>query len=318
MKNQFNESAFKEAIPLYERAIQLDPNFTDAYISFGQYWSYGGLVWGIFNEREAWDKAKLLFERALELDPTNYTVALELHIGYFYYDWNFADFEFFIKEVNETETFDKSEYQIFSDFSMKIGKFDEVILFCDSEIKKFPLNSLGYIHLSWSLFLSGNKDRSNEVIDSSQSMFTDDLHYLMESSRLYYYLGDYKNSKKLLDILMNNFKDRPPLIIWLNAVFANVEKNSESAQNNLDKLHQHYNDKVSGSPAWFIALYYCHIKDYEKAFEWLQKSYDRHEVEMTWLKEEPLLRPLRSDPRYIELYDKVGFSKIAPITPYVN
>jgi TolB-like protein/AraC-like DNA-binding protein len=37
--NQYNKTAFKNAIPLYERAIQLDPNFTDAYIGFGRHWS---------------------------------------------------------------------------------------------------------------------------------------------------------------------------------------------------------------------------------------------------------------------------------------
>jgi hypothetical protein len=31
---------------------------------------------------------------------------------------------------------------------------------------------------------------------------------------------------------------------------------------------------------------------------------------MTWLREEPLLIPLRDDQRYKDLYDKVGFSKI--------
>ncbi len=70
----------------------------------------------------------------------------------------------------------------------------------------------------------------------------------------------------------------------------------------------------SGSPAWFTALYYASIGNHEKALEWLQKSYDRHEVEMIWLREEPVLKPVRSDPRYIELYHKVGF----PMPPRPN
>jgi hypothetical protein len=32
-------------------------------------------------------------------------------------------------------------------------------------------------------------------------------------------------------------------------------------------------------------------------------------VEMTWLKVEPALEPLRSDPRWQEMLDKVGFPK---------
>ncbi len=314
--DQLNKNAFKEAIPLYERAITLDPNFTEAYISFGEFWMLGGLIWGIVEEQQAWTKAKVLLERAYELDPTNYSITSFLNNGYFYYDWNFVAVENYLKKVNETE--DSFESHLgFTDFYQKMGKFDKHLLSHENQIKKFPLDPWNYILNAWSLFLLDKKDQSHQLLASCEAMFTDDLNYLMESSRLYYYLGDYKSSKKQLDDLMNNFPDRPPLIIWLNAVLANVNGNSES-QYYLNLLQEQYNTKVSGSPAWFIALYYAHIKDYNKTFEWLQKSYNRHEVEMTWLKEEPLLRPLRTDPRYIELYDKVGFSKISPITPYVD
>ena len=59
---------------------------------------------------------------------------------------------------------------------------------------------------------------------------------------------------------MTNFVDRPPIVNWLNAVLAHVSEDPEMAQNYLNQLLQQYNDKVSGSPAWFIALYYSHIK----------------------------------------------------------
>lgn len=43
------------------------------------------------------------------------------------------------------------------------------------------------------------------------------------------------------------------------------------------------------------------------AFEWLEKAYQDHEVEMYWLKVEPSFEPLRSDPRWQGMLDKVGF-----------
>ena len=85
---------------------------------------------------------------------------------------------------------------------------------------------------------------------------------------------------------------------------------NEDAKIYLDELKNLYDKHSSGSPAWFIALYYCYFEDYENTFIWLQKSYDRHDAEMTWLQEEPLLIPLRNDERYKDLYHKIGFSKI--------
>jgi hypothetical protein len=99
-----------------------------------------------------------------------------------------------------------------------------------------------------------------------------------------------------------------------------MDGNSKVTFQYLAELQNEYDKGSSGSPAWFIALYYAHVKEYERTFEWLQKSYDRHEVELLWLRAEPLLTPIRNDLRYKNIYDKVGFSSIdLPIkTPSTN
>ena len=140
----------------------------------------------------------------------------------------------------------------------------------------------------------------------------------METAKYDYYMDKIELSKQQLQQLRDNFDDRPPIVLWLMAVHAQLEGNTIIRKEGFEKLRSKFNDNVSGSPAWFIALYYCHTKDYDRAFEWLEKSYDHHEVEMMWLREEPLLRPLRTDPRYVDLYERVGFSKISPITPYTE
>ena len=62
-----------------------------------------------------------------------------------------------------------------------------------------------------------------------------------------------------------------------------------------------------GSPSFFIAQIYAGIGEPELAFEWLEKSYEAHEVEMIWLKIEPQFNSLRDDPRFIDLMKRVGF-----------
>jgi len=305
-----NEISFRNAIPLYEKAIALDSSFVDAYAGLGQIWIYSGLIWGIFDEQVAWSKAKTLLKKAYELDPTNIEVANELYRGYFYYDWNFVATENYLKKVFENHGFDGPKYASFNDYFLKTGRPDRAYLTIRYQSKDMPTESWSYISEAWDAYYSGKKEQSHQIISSYASMFVDDLDYLREASKLYYYLGDYKNSKKQLELIINNFSDRPPIIIWLSAVLANIDGNGKDSQKYLDQLYQQYNDNTSGSPAWFIALYYCHTKDNKKVFEWLQKSYEHHEVEMLWLREEPLLRPLRTDHRYIKLYNKIGFSEI--------
>ena len=139
-------------------------------------------------------------------------------------------------------------------------------------------------------------------------MFNDDA-YLSTAARYYFYMGEYENSKILINNILTDRRDslRLPLAIWLNAVYAKKDNNIEKVNAYLDELYEKYEKEASGSPAWFVALYYCAVNDYENAFTWLQKSYDRHEAEMLWLREEPLLIPVRNDERYQKLYKKVGF-----------
>jgi tetratricopeptide (TPR) repeat protein len=153
-------------------------------------------------------------------------------------------------------------------------------------------------------------DEALDLLDRTNSLYDDNWFYLRESARHYFYLSAYEKSKNQLNKILTKFPDYPPILMWLNAVFAQKEGDSKKKDKHLAELHNEYNTDSSGSPAWFLAMFYCTLQDYERAFEWLQKSYDRHEVEMTWLREEPLLAPVRSDPRYKDLYEKVGFSDI--------
>jgi len=42
------------------------------------------------------------------------------------------------------------------------------------------------------------------------------------------------------------------------------------------------------------------------AFHWLDKAYAAHEVEMYWLKVDPLFSPLHDDPRFSVILSKIG------------
>jgi len=91
----------------------------------------------------------------------------------------------------------------------------------------------------------------------------------------------------------------------LEAVHAQHE--GRNVQVYIDQLEEMYNNTNSGSPAWFIALSYADANDDDAVFEWLEKSYVRHEVEMTWLKMEPALNPYKKDPRYLDLLGRMNF-----------
>jgi Tfp pilus assembly protein PilF len=55
------------------------------------------------------------------------------------------------------------------------------------------------------------------------------------------------------------------------------------------------------------ALVYLGMGDNGKAIDWFEKAYAERSIWMGWLKVQPMLDPLRSDPRFQALYNKLNF-----------
>jgi len=162
-------------------------------------------------------------------------------------------------------------------------------------IENYPSTSSNYSFKAVTEYFLGNQSKAIQTQDKAYQLF-DDFWFLREADKLYYNLGELEKSKSSLEKLKSNFPDRPPIVVWLDAVHAYHEGGyNQVYQNQLGKM---YDEISSGSPAWFLALYYSVLGDDQSTFEWLEKSYERHEVEMTWLKMEPLLDPYKKDPRY--------------------
>jgi len=49
------------------------------------------------------------------------------------------------------------------------------------------------------------------------------------------------------------------------------------------------------------------IGDNDQAFAWLETAYKEHSDHLVLLKVDPILDPLRSDPRFVALLRRVGF-----------
>jgi len=58
--------------------------------------------------------------------------------------------------------------------------------------------------------------------------------------------------------------------------------------------------------SYAVATVYAGLGDRDKAFESLEKAYDERSSALTWLKVEPMLDSVRSDPRYVDLIRRMG------------
>ena len=60
-----------------------------------------------------------------------------------------------------------------------------------------------------------------------------------------------------------------------------------------------------------IAIVYIHLGlgEHDEALEWLEKAYQEHDISSVWLKVLWIYDPLRSDPRFQSILERMDFPK---------
>jgi tetratricopeptide (TPR) repeat protein len=81
----------------------------------------------------------------------------------------------------------------------------------------------------------------------------------------------------------------------------------DAARKTIARLEE--NVRKDGVGRYEIALVYAGMGKKDEAFKWLEESYHAHDVGLVYLKIDPPLDPLRSDPRFDDLLRRVGLAK---------
>src|SRR5438132_1430733 len=63
-------------------------------------------------------------------------------------------------------------------------------------------------------------------------------------------------------------------------------------------------------PASSIAAAYLRLGEKDNAVTWLEKAYEERDPELAWARVEPVWDGLRSEPRFVDLMRRMGFSSI--------
>jgi predicted Zn-dependent protease len=96
---------------------------------------------------------------------------------------------------------------------------------------------------------------------------------------------------------------RPMLIALLGHAYAVSGRRDEAMKILGDLKHRSKREYVSSDE---VALIYAALGEKDQAFTWLEKAYAEHAFVLAYLKVEPMLDSLRSDPRFADLVRRVG------------
>ncbi|HEY8559226.1 MAG TPA: hypothetical protein VIL74_02400 [Pyrinomonadaceae bacterium] len=288
-----------KAVEYFERAIQLDPNFARAYAAMARAYVNLGIS-GAGLPRVENEKAKEALKKALEIDDNlaeAHAVSGKLKVND---EWNLVEGKKDLLRAIELEPNNDSAHWFYAESLAYSGHFDEAIAEIETALEINP-NSLplqrdrGRI-----LFYARRYDEA--IVQLKRVVELDEnfeptwgylfLSYEMKGDEAHAYEAFLKFQKRMTKRIEIYRKD------YETAGWRAVRRKLLE----FSKL----DEKAPGSNLFAIARQCALLGKKNEAFEYLNKAFEKHQMQMVMLKVEPSLDSLRDDPRFDELVKRVG------------
>jgi len=295
---------------LLEKAIELDPRFADAYANLAFFWLIqGNDLYGKLNRKAVLEKTEPLLEKALQLDSSSVMAHSYLASVRLWYNWDFKTVEKEYQIVRRLNPSSSDAYLEFVQYLLIIGKFNDALDISKKMFNDYDITGHKYVAMALAYCFSGQREKALETVDTYLNIFPVDNYMLYNSMRIYVSLGKYEKVIELFNKYNANkdINDLSDCFLGYLGIAHYKTGNKNQSQIFLKELSSKSLKPSSGSPSYFAASVYAAMEEKEKALQSLHKAYADHEVDMVWLKVDPLFEKLKGDPQFESLLHKIGF-----------
>ena len=291
----------RKAIPYFQQAIELDPNYALAYSglsdSYNALWSYDGA-----RAHDALPKAKMSALKAVSSDENlaEGHASLGLYLMDYEYDRAGAEREF--KRASELNPNYAFAHQARAELLYNLGRFEEALAEARRAVDLDPLSRIANNVLGRVSFYARRYDeaigqfKKNIEFDPN---FRSDHRYLYET---YAAKGMYSEAVSEYAVAQK-LNGTPP-----STIKAAQESFATSGWRGFLQQRVEYikgQSKKEYVTAYDFAYLYSQLGDRDQAFAWLEKAYQEREYGMSDLNA-PWFDNLRSDPRFHDFLRRVG------------
>jgi len=300
-----SEAGLRQALGYFQRAIAADPGnaraysgLADCYSSLGHSSSVGGLP-----PRQAMPEAKAAALKALQIDGTLAEAHNSLAFVHLHYDWDLAASKREFRRALELDPEYTTAHHWYSHCLLVLGRTDESLAESKRALELEPLNLVVGVHLGWHYYYSRQYDQAIEQLRKTLELdpaFPPAQRY---AAWAYLQRGRHQEAIAGLRAALSTLGRQPQVEGELGYALA-VAGHRAEARAVLEGLRQLSSTRYV-SP-YSVALVHAGLGDRDQALAWLDKAYDERSDYMPYLKLEPMLDSLRSDPRFAALVRRVG------------
>ncbi|HTB90142.1 MAG TPA: tetratricopeptide repeat protein [Steroidobacteraceae bacterium] len=177
------------------------------------------------------------------------------------------------------------------------GEFDRAIALAQRSIDSDPVNSSRYENLANVLYNARRYAEALAAIRKHDDLSPGANEEKSLSAFIKLASGDPASALAAIESEPDLATNCGCRVVALDALGRKPE--ADLALANLEKNHA--NDHATG-----IAKVYASRRDLDQAFKWFDRGYRQHEYELMWIKVDPLVKNVQSDPRFKQLLIKLG------------
>ncbi len=291
-----NVEDYREAISFFGQAIRLDPDYALAYAERAEAWTFIGDL-NPEHKKEAWAAAKRDAEKAVEVGPNLAEAHAALGWVRFFSEWKFAEGLAELNHARELAPANPTANDLLARVLIYVGQIAEAEKLARQAIEFDPLAYLARGNLARILLAEGKLDEANAEARKSAELQPAGAGNHRWQAVVAVLRGDGETALREAQLEPNEGYHRFELAL---AYYARGDRAAADAA---------LADMVANDRnllAYQIAEVYAWRGETDKAFEWLQISYDNHDTGLLSFLIDPLMRGLRGDPRYKGMVEKVG------------
>jgi len=300
--DKISTEGFEEGLKYFRQAVTLDPNYAPAYVGLADCFKELG-IWGILPPQDAREQAKEAIQKAVSLDPNLAEAHATLAHLHFVYDWDWrgAEEEFErALQLNPRSSDVRWRYAI---FLAAVGKNDAAIAQIGEAHDLDPVSHVANTIQGFVYLLLNRCDEAVEQLHKTLVLYPDsaidyyNLGLCLERKGLYSQAVDeYLKSEEIEGASKDELTGRRRAF-QKRGMRGYLE---QELQSDIEEAKEHY------VPSSNFANLYARLGDKDRAFESLEKAYDRREHTLAFVEVEPELDSLRSDQRYSDLLHRMG------------
>jgi tetratricopeptide (TPR) repeat protein len=303
--NRRTGPALQEAVRYLEQAVARDSSFArawaalaDAYLLVVPY--AGG------SPADSWRKAEAAARKALALDSTSAEAYTSLGYGNTIYAWNWAAAEENFKRAVAADPNYATGHHWYGDFLAGRGRLAESLAEMSRAHQLDPLSLQIGIEWGWVSYLMHRNDEAAAHIRQALELDPNYAQAHWRHGLVQIQQRRYPEAIASIQRAIHFGVFYPYAAAGLAYAYA-VSGDREAALKIVNDLKRRSDRELI--PPFAIAAGYAGLGDATRGIEWLNRGIDQHDIYIPENFFEPLLDPLRKDPRFEEVLMRMGLKR---------